>query len=215
MVLLRPVSLLLLVVSLGLGGPRASATTAPDAASFIKTLISQGLQTLNEKNLSPQVREQRFHKILEEDFDVPRISRFVLGRYWNTASEPEREAFTKTFQQWVIRAYATRFSEYSGDEVQVKVTGDRAESDANHIVTSQVLRPNAPPAHVDWRVRKQGNDYKIVDVDVEGVSMALTQREEFASVIQRNGGTVAGLTKALEQRIASGDTSAAPLPTVR
>jgi phospholipid transport system substrate-binding protein len=115
----------------------------------------------------------------------------------------------------VIRAYANRFSEYSGDDVQVKITGDRAESETSHIVSSQVLRPNAPPVHVDWRVHKQGNDYKIVDVDVEGVSMALTQREEFASVIQRNGGTVAGLTQALEQRIASGDTSAAPLPTVR
>jgi phospholipid transport system substrate-binding protein len=215
MVLRLPLSLLVVVASLGLAAPGARATTAPDAASFIKTLISEGLQALNEKQISPQVREQRFMKVLEQDFDIPRISRFVLGRYWNTASEQERDTFAKTFQQWVIRAYASRFGDYSGDDVKVNVTGDRAESDTNHVVTSQVVRPNAPPAHVDWRVRKQGDDYKIIDVDVEGVSMALTQREEFASVIQRNGGTVAGLINALEQRIASGDTSAAPLPTVR
>src|SRR6266851_3526021 len=63
-------------------------------------------------------------------------------------------------------------------------------------------------------VRKQDNDYKVVDIDVEGVSMLVTQREEFGSVIQRSGGTIAGLNKTLQERLASGDTSLAapPLP---
>jgi phospholipid transport system substrate-binding protein len=60
---------------------------------------------------------------------------------------------------------------------------------------------------VSWRVHKGEDAYKIVDVDVEGVSMMLTQREEFASVIQRSGGTVSGLTQAIEQKIRGGESS--------
>ena len=125
---------------------------------------------------------------------MPRISRFVLGRYWTTAADQDKQTFQKLFEDYVVRAYAARFSEYSGEEV--KVLGARAESETVTLVTSQFLRPNgAPPAKIDWRVRKQDNDFKIVDIDVEGVSMAVTQREEFGSVIQRDGGTVAGLNK--------------------
>jgi phospholipid transport system substrate-binding protein len=87
------------------------------------------------------------------------------------------------------------------------------------LVSSQVLRTDgAPPAKVDWRVRKDNaGGFKIVDIDVEGVSMLLTQREEFGSVIQRSGGDIAGLNKTLEQKLASGDTSLAapPLPQSR
>ena len=93
------------------------------------------------------------------------------------------------------------------------MTGSRSQSETRTLVQSQIIRPNgAPPAKVDWLVAKGDNGYKIVDVDVEGVSMILTQREEFSSVIQRSGGTVAALNKELQQKLAQGDTSlAAPI----
>lgn len=216
MLLRRSLSLLVVVISLGLPTAGLRAAPAADAASFVNNLVSEGLQTLANKQLTPQAREQRFNQLLRQGFDIPRISRFVLGRYWRTASEQERQAFTDVFEQWVIRTYGQRFNEYSGDQVQVKITGQRPEGSTSFVVSSEVIRPNgAPPARVDWRVRKEGDDYKIVDVDVEGVSMALTQREEFASVIQRNGGSVAGLTKALKQKLASGATDRATLPRGR
>jgi phospholipid transport system substrate-binding protein len=198
--------------------PFALATTSGRAAtndpsSFVSDLVGTAMQSLSNKKLSDEQREKEFRALLDAKFDMPRISRFVLGRYWTTAADQDKQNFQKLFEDYVVRAYAARFTEYSGEEV--KVLGARPESETVTLVTSQFLRPNGqPPAKVDWRVRKQDNDFKIVDIDVEGVSMLVTQREEFGSVIQRGGGSVAGLNKTLQERLASGDTSLAapPLP---
>jgi phospholipid transport system substrate-binding protein len=188
----------------------AKAAAPSDAAGFVNDLVNTALKTLDNKQLSEEERAKTFRDLLDKDFDMPRISRFVLGPYWREASDQEKQQFQKLFEDYVVRSYAQRFGEYSGE--QVKVTGSRPESETSTLVQSQVVRQNGPPAKVDWRVRKDDKGFKIVDVDVEGVSMVLTQREEFSSVIQRSGGTVAGLNKELQQKLAQGDTSlAAPI----
>jgi len=209
----RPLFLLVLVASLGLAAATGRAATTTDATAFVNDLLSKALQSLADKSMSDEQREKQFRATLDANFDMPFISRFVLGRYWRTASDQDKQAFQKLFEDYVVRAYSARFSQYSGE--QVKVTGARPENDTVTLVTSQIIRPNgAPPAKIDWRVRKQGNELRVVDIDVEGVSMLVTQREEFGSVIQRSGGTVAALNKTLQERLASGDTSLAapPLP---
>lgn len=206
----RPPIWLSLAFALALFVVPAKAAAPSDAASFINDLINTALKTLDNKQLSADDRAKTFRELLDRDFDMPRISRFVLGPYWREASDQEKQQFQKLFEDYVVRSYSKSFSEYSGE--QMKVTGSRPESETSTLVQSQVIRQNGPPAKVDWRVRKQDNDFKIIDVDVEGVSMVLTQREEFSSVIQRSGGTVAGLNKELQQKLAQGDTSlAAPI----
>ncbi len=211
MLLRRSISLMVLLAALAFAGTTTRAAPATDASGFISNLVNEGLQTLGDEKMTPSDREKQFRTLLADDFDMQRIARFVLGRYWNEASEQDRRNFEKLFQDYVVHSYSARFSAYSGQ--QVKVMGARPESETTTIVMSQILQPNgAPPAKVDWRVRKGENGFKIVDVDVEGVSMLITQREEFGTVIQRNGGTVAGLNHALEQKLASGDTTmAAPM----
>jgi phospholipid transport system substrate-binding protein len=208
----RPPIWLSLAFALALFVVPAKAAAPSDAASFINDLINKALKTLDNKQLSNEDRDKTFRDLLDTDFDMPRISRFVLGPYWREASDQDKQQFQKLFEDYVVRSYSRSFSEYSGE--QMKVTGSRPESETSTLVQSQVVRQNGPPAKVDWRVRKdkEDNNFKIVDVDVEGVSMVLTQREEFSSVIQRSGGTVAGLNKELQQKLAQGDTSlAAPI----
>ena len=89
-------------------------------------------------------------------------------------------------------------AEYSGETL--RVTGSRPAPDGE-LVSSEIVRANGqPPARVEWLLTPQNGAYKISDVIVEGVSMAVTQRSEFASVIQRNGGQVEGLITALRQK---------------
>src|ERR1700730_15354326 len=210
MSIFRPLSVIVLVFGLVWGAAAPRAAPATDPAGFINDLVTTALKALDNKQLSSDDRARQFKELLEQDFDMPRIGHFVLGRYWNDASDPDKQQFQKLFQEYVVRAYAQRFSEYSGETV--KIMGSRPESETSTIVQSQILRTDgAPPAKVDWRVRKSDNGFKIVDVDVEGVSMVLTQREEFGSVMQRSGG-IAGLNKTLVEKLASGDTSlAAPV----
>ncbi|HUH85923.1 MAG TPA: ABC transporter substrate-binding protein [Stellaceae bacterium] len=187
----------------------AQATAPSDAASFVDGLVREGLTTMGNKQESQDAKTKRFHDLLESNFDMPLISHFVLGRYWNSASDQDRQQFTKLFTDYIVRSYAQRFADYSGQ--QIKITGSRGSGN-DTAVQSQIISPNGgEPAKVDWRVRKEDQGFRIVDVDVEGVSMLITQREQFSTVMQRQGG-VAGLNKVLKDKLASGDTSlAAPI----
>lgn len=208
----RLVSLAVGAAYIMLAGAGTRAAPATDPTAFIDTLVHDAMLTLSDQQLVGQARDQRLAQILEENFDLPRLAKFVLGRYWNTASVQEQQRFTAVFGQWVIKAYGKRLSKYSAEDITL--TGTHSESDTSFVVRSRaIISSGAPPARLDWRVRKEGGDYKIVDVEFEGVSLASTQREEFASAIQRNGGTVPGLIQALESKIKSHDDTgeAAPL----
>jgi phospholipid transport system substrate-binding protein len=185
--------------------PAIGAPSQADPASFVDGLVQQALANLRNTQLSAAQRDQQFNILLDKGFDIPRIARFVLGRYWTSASDADRAAFGDLFEQWIVRTYSQRFKDYSGETVQIGTS--RPESDTKFVVASQIVHPNGnPPAKVDWHVRKgEDGQYKIVDVEVEGISMALTQREEFASVIQRNDGSVASLNDALRQKLQAGD----------
>ncbi len=173
------------------------AAAAADPAAVITGLGNQALEVLGN-NVDPKLRVARFRQLFSEDFDVPGIARFVLGRYWRVATEPQQQEFVKLFADYIALAYSNRLAEYSGETL--RVTGSRPAPDGS-VVSSEIIRPNgAPPAKVDWVLTPHDGAYKISDVVVEGVSMAVTQRSEFASVIQRNGGQVQGLITALRQK---------------
>ena len=173
------------------------AAAAADPAAVITSLGNQALEVLGN-NVDPKLRVARFRQLFSEDFDVPGIARFVLGRYWRVATEPQQQEFVKLFADYIALAYSNRLAEYSGETL--RVTGSRPAPDGS-VVSSEIVRPNgAPPAKVDWVLTPHDGAYKISDVVVEGVSMAVTQRSEFASVIQRNGGQVQGLITALRQK---------------
>jgi phospholipid transport system substrate-binding protein len=149
--------------------------------------------------LSEQERESRFRNLFNENFDVPSIARFVLGLYWPRATEPQRKEYMHLFEDFIVKAYAKRFADYSGENFKTGNVTKVSNTDA--LVSSQIkASENAPPARVDWRVRAEDSHYKIVDVMVEGISMSVTHRDEFAAVIRNNGGTVAGLIDALKKK---------------
>jgi phospholipid transport system substrate-binding protein len=182
------------LIALTLARPAAAAT---DPAAVITSLGNEALKVLGN-NVEPNLRLARFRQLFSDDFDVPGIAHFVLGRYWRIATEPQQQEFVKLFADYIALAYSNRLAEYSGETLHV--TGSRPAPDGS-VVSSEIVRPNgAPPAKVDWLVTQHDGAYKISDVIVEGVSMAVTQRSEFASVIQRNGGQVQGLITALRQK---------------
>src|SRR5713226_2775069 len=188
----------IIVLALAAGVPRQSQA-AIDPAGFVADLGSKAINVLTS-TASEAERERQFRALFEQSFDLQEIARFVLGPYWRTATEQQRQEFTKLFENYVIHAYTVRFNSYAGQ--QLKVGSARPEGDNGALVQSEIALPNSnqPPVKVDWRLSASGNSYKITDVTVEGVSMALTERQEFASVIQRGGGQIDALLKVLRER---------------
>jgi phospholipid transport system substrate-binding protein len=177
------------------------AAAAADPAALITSLGNRALEVLG-KNATPAQRVARFHELFREDFDVPGIARFVLGRYWKQATEEQQQEFVRLFTDYIALVYSSQLSVYSGETL--KVTGSRPEPEGA-LVASEIIRPSgAPPVKVDWHLTARDGAYKIRDVAVDGISMATTQRSEFASVIQRNGGQVQGLIAMLREKTASG-----------
>lgn len=189
---------LLVLGLLCLGAPREAA--AQDARAFISALGEQAIQVLGP-SVSPAQRLARFRVLFHDDFDVPGIGQFVLGRYWRTATPQEQQEFLTLFQEYIVRAYSARLGEYGGEPF--RVTGARPNG-AETVITSEILRANGNRIEVDWHLVGQGGRFKITDVYVAGVSMKVTQRDEFAAVIQRSGGRVEGLLTQLRQKLTAG-----------
>ena len=194
-------SVLTATVVLILGALAPAILAAADPAAVINNLGNRALEVLG-KNATPAQRVARFHELFREDFDVPGIARFVLGRYWKTATTEQQQEFIKLFEDYIALVYSSQLAAYSGETL--KVTGSRADPQGA-IVASEIIRPaGTPPVKVEWHLADQNGTYKIRDVAVDGISMAVTQRSEFATVIQRNGGQVQGLIAMLREKTASG-----------
>ncbi len=203
MILRRLLLAAAMALAIGAAASTRPAVAAADPAALINDLGNRALEVLG-KDVSPGEREARFRQLFDQDFNVPVIARFVLGRYWRAATPAQQREFVRLFGQYTALAYSRRLAEYSGETL--RVTGSRPEADGS-IVTSEIVRPNgAPPTKVDWRLSSIDGTYKITDVIVDGISMAVTQRSEFASVIQRHGGQVQGLLTLLRQKTEGVDT---------
>jgi len=194
---------LVLVFGLALlvaGAPVVPVLAAGESAAVVTDFGDHMLQMLNDPQTSPADRQKRFGALLDKDFDFVKIGRFVLGRYWNTATDKEKQEFAPVFRDYVVQSYSVRFGEFGG--ASFKVTGERAENPTSTIVSTSVMQRNNPtPAKVDWRVSNDTGSPKITEVIVDGISMSLTHRQEFASLIERSGGGVGGLIAQLKAKI--------------
>ena len=181
------------------------AYTAPVQATnpqdFVKNMGDKAFSSLSEEGLSQEQRTERFRALLNEAFDLPRIARFTLGRYWRTATDEEKAEFVDLFEKFVIQAYSNRFQDMSGQKLNV--INAREVSSSQALVLSEIEIPGKAPVKINWRVRSKDDVHKIVDVMVQGISMSVTQRDEFAAVIRQTGGKVGGLIKALRRKTGS------------
>jgi phospholipid transport system substrate-binding protein len=177
----------------------AHAQSATPATEYVQKMGDRAIIELTAKNVSDSERVKRMRALLKEYFDVTAVSQFVLGTYWRQATEDERQEFMKLYEVVVAHTYAGLFKKYSGE--QFKVQRERAVDDGATVVYSQIIQPSGgEPVAVEVTVKKgDGDAFKAIDIKVEGISMPLTHRKEYASVIQRNRG-VAGLLKVLKQK---------------
>ena len=167
------------------------------AKEVIQSLAGQALTELTDKSIPDEVRRKKFTSLMDQYFEMDVVSRFVLGRYWRSISKEEISEFSKLLQHYLALNYANQFKELNGDEF---VVGNETENNKDTFVSSQFVRADGPPVNISWRMREFNNQFKIIDVSIEGLSMGITQRDEFTSVIQKNGGDVSALTKALKDK---------------
>ncbi len=173
---------------------QASADDVSSAKSMIDNLAKQAITSLQKDSVAEQ--KARFTSLLSANFDTNKIGQFALGRYNRQLTAAQRTEYNTLFKKMVVNVYTARFQEYSGQTVAI--TGARKDEKSGDIlVNSQIQQPSGgEPVPVDWRIRGG----KIIDVIVTGVSMSVTQRDDFASVIAKGSGKVEALLAYLRQR---------------
>lgn len=159
------------------------------AEEFINKMGMTAVDFLSNASLTPEQKQKEFKKLLSNNFDMATIGRFALGKNWNLATPSEQKEYLRLFKKMVVEVYSKRFDDYQGQKFEVKSSrpiGSKSDS----LVSTLIVPDSGPKIDVDWRVRNKNGKLQIIDVVIEGVSMSLTQRSDFSSVIQRGGGKI-------------------------
>lgn len=201
------------------GNAAAASSTPSAAAAFVQTLPTETVQAdqfiqnlgdravsiLADKTLSAADKDRTFQDLMHASFDLPTIGRFVIGRNaWNGATPDEQTEYLRLFEQLVIRIYSDRFALYNGEVF--KVVSSRVEGERDTMVTGHILRPgSSQPIVIDWRVRNFDGRLGIIDVIVEGISMSVTQRQEYSSVLAREDNKIGPLLDVMRKQLVKDD----------
>lgn len=175
----------------------APALAGDSPVSFVRAFGDEAIAMLRDRSAAEVDRRQRFESLVRGGFDLPLVAQLALGRYWRTATPEQRAGYVELFERFVLDTYARRLDDYGDQRLRV-VGAVPAGQDA---MVESWVEGGAEPVRIDWRVRETLGGPRIVDVVIAGVSMVVTQRSEFAAVIERTGSMV-GLIENLRQRLA-------------
>jgi len=181
-------------------GPARADEFSDGAKKFIEILTADAISMLTVETISKTERADRFRRLMNKNFAIKGIAKFVLGRHWRKATDAEKKEYLQLFEDLLVVTYADRFAKYSGEKLLVNKSELRGKGDAL-VHTIMIRVDGAKPLKVAWRVRGKAGIYKIVDIMVEGISMVVTQKSEFASFIRKNGGSLGPLLMELRKRI--------------
>ena len=177
----------------------AAGAAETDPAAFIQRAgtdlarVVTGSQSVAEKR-------QRLLPFLDRTVDVDGVARFCLGRYWALAAPEQRAEYLRLFRIILANGVAGRLGDYQEGKTTV-TTGRVEEQQDSFVVPTVVTRGNNPPNRVSWLVVRTATGLRIADVTAEGVSLRLTQRNDYASYLSRNGGDVAKLLRAMAAQV--------------
>ena len=193
--MLRYLAVGVLALTSGVAATPRTSDAADDPKAFVQGIGDQFMKVL-QQNLPREKTAEQLNAIWLQAFDVEGIGRAVLGKNWKKASEEQRKTYMELFPKYVAKLYAIQFSDYSGETFAVK--GSKPTSDGT-VVNAEIDRPNGEPIKLGFIVQSGGQGLKVTDIKVEGVSLLVTKRSEFDSVVAQKG--IDGLIQALRQKV--------------
>ncbi|MBP5343654.1 MAG: ABC transporter substrate-binding protein [Alphaproteobacteria bacterium] len=171
------------------------------AISFVDDLADDIISNVLTAEVTPEQKLETFRAAFTKAVDLKSVGQFVLGVYWRKANDADKQEFLDAFTEFTTKTWADRFDMYHGQDILF--TGVRNAERNQYYVDSQIQ--DKEPVEVIWRLRQKGDSYKIIDIIVEGVSMAMSYRNEYSAVLQQNGGNVKALAEELRKKSAAFD----------
>tara|TARA_B100000073_G_C23562355_1_gene504646 strand:+ start:223 stop:819 length:597 start_codon:yes stop_codon:yes gene_type:complete len=175
-----------------------SNSNAIEPDIFVQSTVNRASQILGD-NLTVDKKIKELKTIAQETVDIEGIGMYTLGAYRKTLNEDQKEKYKKLFKEYFLKTFSSRLAEYSNPEIQVN---SKEKINENYTIVSSILvaTETRPEININWRIyTKNPDNPKIRDLIIEGLSLARTQKEEFASVLNTNNGDINALFKVLDE----------------
>ena len=176
-----------------------SVKAGQDPKDFVKELVSEAISKLSDKNLNKLQKEAFVEEVALENVDINALGLYTLGELRKSASESDISDYQKSFEKYFLKSLTSRLTDYS--ESEFEVLGEDKKSSNYTIVNSKVSPTDGgPEIKIDWRIYTKNPDKPLIrDLIVEGLSLARTQKEEFASILSSNNNDIKILISKLQE----------------
>ena len=167
---------------------------------FVQSTVNRAAKTLGG-NFTKDERIEMLKEIAKDTVDINGIGSYTLGNYRKTINDAQIQEYKILFEQYFLKSFASRLAEYSNPEIEV--TSKKKLNEKYTMVNSILVgTEQRPEVKIDWRVNtKNPNKPMIIDLIIEGLSLARTQKEEFSSIIESNDGDINALFDTLKNFI--------------
>ena len=154
---------------------------------FVSNFADSAINILSDKDILEGEKNSKFTDLVMSAIDLNLISKFVLSKTWKNATDDQKERYIQAFKDYFINSYANKLDQYSGEQVEVF---DAEEAGKYVIVNSFIYREGTDTLKINlkWRLLNRDNEIKIIDLNIEGISLIIAQREEFQSFLANNEG---------------------------
>jgi len=178
--------------------PNKSIAYSADPKEFIAEIVNEAKKILVDTN-SKEFKEKKLSEIALKTADIKGIGYYTLGKYRKQLTEDELTKYSKLFEKYFLKSFTSRLTDYSDPKIEV-LSADVLNPKYTIVKSLLLATDKKPEVKIDWRVYTKNPDKPLIrDLIVEGLSLARTQKEEFASVIESNNGDVKKLFITLQE----------------
>ena len=170
-----------------------------DPREFVNELVNDAINKLSDKNLTSEEKSKYIEKIAKENVDIKALSLYTLGELRKSSEKKDLKNYQIAFEKYFLKSLTSRLSDYSSSKFEVI---DFEKKSVNYTIVNSKITPGEgdPQIKIDWRIYTKQKDKPLIrDLIVEGLSLARTQKEEFASILSSNNGDINILIEKLEE----------------
>ena len=193
---MKKIFILILFLSTFLISFNPAFSISPDV--FIQSTVNRASQVLSE-NISKEEKIKQLKLIAKETVDIRGVGFYSLGAARKSLNDEQKNTYSILFEKYFLKSFSSRLAEYTNPEIEVK---NKQILNNNYTIVNSILiaTKDRPEVKIDWRVYTKNPDNPLIrDLIIEGLSLARTQKEEFASILNSNDGDITALFKILEE----------------
>ena len=176
-----------------------ATTYSSDPQTFVKEMVNDAINTLSNKNLTDEEKANFIENLAMDNVDINALGLYTLGELRKSADKANLERYQRTFEKYFLKSLTSRLTDYSSNKFEV-ISSEKKSSNYTIVKSKIAKSENQPEIKIDWRVYTRNPEKPLIrDLIVEGLSLARTQKEEFASILSSNNNDINILITKLEE----------------